>query len=144
MLTEESPKIRQLRGRQIDELEGGQLITLRQLKKTLQVLGPFGMQPGGGQLRGRRAGIGAGKSEAQQALALNEELIQIIGELGGVEDAENLDIAPLEHQAVVGRAPADMAAARRHRETEALPGPLGRFEIPDADQAVVDTGRIRP
>jgi hypothetical protein len=93
--------------------------------------------------RERRAqsdGVGCGEGETQQAFALGQELVQIIGELGGVDDAQQLDIARLEHDAVICGAPADMPAARRQGEAEILEATSRRFQIPNAEEAVIDAG----
>ena len=140
MPAEEAAQIRQLLGRQEDELEFRQCIALRQLEEALQVLGAVGMEARRRERRGQGDGVACGEGETQQAFALDQEPVQIIGELGGIDDAEQLDIARLEHDAVVGGAPADVATARRQGESEVLEARPRCFQIPDSDEAMIDAG----
>ncbi len=105
MPAEKAAQIRHLLRRQEDELEFRQRIALRQLQAALQVLRPVGMEARRPKARPPGLGVGGGEGEAQQAFALGQELVEIVGELGGIDDAEQLDITRLEHDAVVGRCP---------------------------------------
>ena len=60
--------------------------------------------------------IAAGQCQPQEALALRQEPVEVVGELGRVDDPEQLEIVVGEHDAVVRRAPTGMAAAWRRVE----------------------------
>ena len=82
--------------------------------------------------------VTAADHEAQQPLAALQEPVQAVAELARIDDAQQLEIVALEHDAVIGGAPADMPAARRRVEPQ--PGVLrsGNLEIADPDDGMVD------
>jgi len=57
-----------------------------------------------------------------------------------IDDTEELDKVAFKHDAIIGRALADMAAARRQREAEPAPSDPGTIEIANRDDDVVDPG----
>ena len=60
----------------------------------------------------------------------------------GVDDAQQLEIVVLEHDAVIGRAPADMPPARRRVEAQPRIARPGRLEVADADDDMVDADEL--
>jgi hypothetical protein len=83
-------------------------------------------------------GVGAAQRDRHQAFAVLEKAVQVVGELGGIDDAEQLDVIVREHQAVVGGAPADVTAARRRPEAEPFVAGPRWVEIAHPDDHVVD------
>src|SRR5262249_52328838 len=126
VLTAEGAQARRLLRRQEHKPECRQYFALVELQCALQIFGPIGREAARRQPPRRLLAVAAAEGETQQAFALGQELVEIIGELARIEDAQQLDVAPLEHDAVVAGAPADMAAAWREAEARRPPGGPGR------------------
>ena len=57
----------------------------------------------------------------------------------GFGEAEQFEIVAAEHDAVIGGALPDMAAARGRREAEPAPAGAGAFEIANRDNYMIET-----
>ena len=118
----------------------GTAIRLQQAAQGLGGVGRRGPRPPRPHAWPRRRGCPG--HEPEQPLALLQEPVEPVGELAGIDDPQELEIVVLEHDAVVGRAPADMPAARGRVEAE--PRILGarRLEVAHADDQVVDADQL--
>ena len=128
----------------IGQPEGGLHRPLRQIQQPGQVarrLSARSRRVEGGSGRIGRAG---GEGNAEQPLPVpRQALAQPVVELGRVEHAEQLDVIGRQHDAVIGRAPADVAAARRHGEAEPAPGVARRIQRRHRQDDVVEPGDRR-
>src|SRR5690625_4003633 len=124
------------------------------LDDTRQVLRPLDRKPTLSQLCDIAEDVGAAIGKTKQTFPpLRQEAVEVVGELIRIHDPDQLHVVFGEHQAVVGRAPADMATTRAGRKAEPLPVSARRFQIVDTDQDMVeglddgshaDASRIRP
>ena len=83
-------------------------------------------------------GIGAVQGQRHHALALLEEAIEVMGGLGRIDQAQQLDVVHCEHRAVVGGAPADMVPAGGQPKAQSLVAAPGVLEVAHADDGVID------
>ena len=112
---------------------------LRQFQQAAQLLHRSRRQSGRIQVGARRLRIPGVEGQPQKALAaLGQELVQIVGELRCVQNAQQLDVVAPEHDAVIRRAPAGVPAARRYGEPQPPPCGVGRLQVVNPDQRVVD------
>src|SRR5205085_3558057 len=77
----------------------------------------------------RRGWIRAAEGEPDRTRTDGEVALQAARVLGLVHDADELDIAVGQHDAVIAGAASLMPAARRHREAEPGPGALCHLEV---------------
>jgi len=74
----------------------------------------------------------------QTFVPLLKKLVQIVGELRRVDDADQFYVVLGKHQAVVGCTPADMTPSRAGGKAQFLPVLPRCFKILNADQDVIE------
>src|ERR1700720_776346 len=79
-----------------------------------------------------------GERHRHRPLSLGEKVFEPVAVLVALDKAQELDVVAPEHDAVIGGALADMAAARGHGKTEPRPAKPGALQVTDADDDVVD------
>src|SRR4051794_13190770 len=77
--------------------------------------------------------------DAHRPLAPRQKPAKPLAVFVGFGEPEQFEIVLAEHDAVIGRALAEMAAPRGRREAEPDPAGAGGFEIADRDDDVIDT-----
>ena len=75
-----------------------------------------------------------------RALALRQKSFEAVGIVVALDKAQQLEIVAPEHDAVIGGALPEMAAARGQVKAEPGPAHAGMFEIAHADDDMVDPG----
>lgn len=125
----------------MNQLEGGPRLPLGQFQDPGKVAGLLVIGKAGPLQRlGGRRGIVRRKGGTLQTLSLSQKAIQAVDIEGRVDDPQDLDIVLREHHAVIGRPPADMTAARGHREPKPAPVPPGRLKVSGRHDHMIDAG----
>ena len=125
--------------RQVQVLEPQRRIATFRLEYTLQTLRRRGVDSRLLQPAESGLGVFRRQRDIQQPLAGHQEPVEPMNVLRRVYHSQQFDVIVLEHDGVVAGTPADMATARRRRETEPRIGIACAVEIGDADNGVVDT-----
>jgi len=128
-----------LLGRQGQEAEARHNGALGQFELAAEGARLGGMQPergerGGGALRRSLRCEG----DRHRALAARQKGFEAVGIVVALDKAQQLEIVAPKHDAVIGGALPEMAAARGQRKAEPGPAHAGAFQIADADDDVVD------
>jgi hypothetical protein len=91
----------------------------------------------GGRILGRPGGP---EGHRHRAFPMPEKGFEAVGVVVACDKAQQLQVIAREHDAVIRRLLAEVAAARRQRKAKPGPAHAGAFEVSHADDDVVDAG----